>query len=686
MFGLSRVGLKYKLIAAFCFVIIFTCGGTGIFSYYTSFSVMNSNIQESLEKMANEGGKYILAVMDTKLTEMKSVANRYTIQSMDWEKQLPVLQEETKRLNYLAMAVVTPDGTAHYQNNKTAELGDRAYVKAAFSGKTVFSNVIFSRVIQKPVIMLATPIYSAGNTIAAVLIARIDGNMLSEIVSTIKYGEHGYSFIIDNNGCIVAHINQDYVNEAKNFIEEAKQDQQYKPVAEMLQEMKQGKIGFAEYYLDGQERLFGYSPVPDSQWSVAIGALKNEVYAGIYSMRTAFIIIGGAFFVLGAIYAFISASMIVTPILNGVNLLINIAEQGDLRNNVEDKFLRKNDEIGLLAKAVNNLIISQREQAGILEKISEGDLKVEVSARSEHDSFSQALAKMIQQMSTTLRSVSIAAQQVSSGSEQISNASQSLSQGATESAASIEQVTSSITEIGGQSKQNAENAHQAKQLAGTAQHAADNGNNQMQEMISAITDINASSQQISQIIRVIDDIAFQTNLLALNAAVEAARAGVHGKGFAVVAEEVRNLAARSAKAANETTALIESSALKVAKGTSIAEETASALNEIVSVVEKVASLVNEIASASSEQAQGVSQVIQGMGQIESVTMQNTANAEQTASAAVQLVTQAQTLHHLVSKFHLEDTSSKRMKARKMLEGDSKRITKKSHLLERPEKQ
>jgi len=241
------------------------------------------------------------------------------------------------------------------------------------------------------------------------------------------------------------------------------------------------------------------------------------------------------------------------------------------------------------------------------------------------------------------------AEQVASASGQVSAASQSLAEGATEQAAGLEETSSSLEEMSSMTKQNADNATQANHLATEARSAAEGGATSMQRMIEAINDIQKSSDETAKIIKVIDEIAFQTNLLALNAAVEAARAGEAGKGFAVVAEEVRNLAMRSAEAAKNTANMIEESVKNSKNGVMISEEVRKALDEIVGGITKTTDLVGEIAAASQEQAQGIDQVNTAVAQMDKVTQQNAANAEESASASEELSAQAEQMQGIVGE-------------------------------------
>ncbi len=339
-----------------------------------------------------------------------------------------------------------------------------------------------------------------------------------------------------------------------------------------------------------------------------------------------------------------------------VNQMVYAADRlavGDVNVNIEAD---TRDELGSLAESFGRMIASIRGQAMAAERIAAGDLTVEVDIKSENDLLGKKLSEMVEKNNEVLTNISAASEQVASGSKQVSDSSIALSQGATEQASSIEELTASLEEISSQTKLNAQNANQANDLAEAAKSNAVQGNTQMNGMLKAMEEINESSANISKIIKVIDEIAFQTNILALNAAVEAARAGQHGKGFAVVAEEVRNLAARSANAAKETTDMIEGSIKKAEGGTKIARETANALTRIVEDVAKVSALVNDIAVASNEQATGIAQINQGIMQVSQVVQTNSATSEESAAASEELSSQAELLRESVSKFKLKKIS------------------------------
>ena len=239
------------------------------------------------------------------------------------------------------------------------------------------------------------------------------------------------------------------------------------------------------------------------------------------------------------------------------------------------------------------------------------------------------------------------ADQVTSASGQVSTASQSLAEGSTEQAASIEETSASLEEMSSMTRQNADNAGQANNLMKEASVVVGKANDSMGQLTGAISEISKASEETSKIIKTIDEIAFQTNLLALNAAVEAARAGEAGAGFAVVADEVRNLAMRAADAAKDTAALIEDTVKKTSGGSELVNVTNEAFSEVSTSAGRVGELVSEIAAASREQAEGIEQVNQAVVDMDKVTQQNAANAEESASASEEMSAQAELLKDMV---------------------------------------
>ncbi|HEY9017397.1 methyl-accepting chemotaxis protein [Thiomicrospira sp.] len=337
--------------------------------------------------------------------------------------------------------------------------------------------------------------------------------------------------------------------------------------------------------------------------------------------------------------------------------LIDSVSQGklDQRADIEEFKGDWRQMIEGINKLLDGIVLPVNETIEVMKQVEQGDLTKTVMGQYQGrlNEFKQSVNNTVQKLSDTINQASQTAQIVSQGSREVAQGAMDLSQRVQQQAAAVEETSATMEEMSSTIKNNAHLAQDASDMAHTVQGQSNNGSLVMKQTIEAMNAIQESSHKISEIVTLIDGIAFQTNLLALNAAVEAARAGDHGRGFAVVAGEVRSLAQKSAEAAKDITLLISESVARIDQGTKLASESGDVLSGINQSINEVVDKISQIAQASSEQMEGIQQVNKAIGQIDEVTQQNAALVEQTASAADSMSVQAENLEKDMQFFNTQ---------------------------------
>ncbi len=535
-------------------------------------------------------------------------------------------------------------------------------------GTPYITDYITSLITGDLLIMVAAPIERNGEFDGCVLYA-VSPSSFSEIVSQIVVGEGGIAEMVDSSGTVIASPDTESVTNKYNVIEDAKNNPDLEGFSMVIQNLIDDQSDFARYSQNGTNKFAAYTPVSNTNgWGLYITADEDVFLEQMNTFMYINVIVAFIAIIILTTVIFRVANNISKPVQLCADRLSKLAD-GDLKTAVPD--IKTNDETKVLANStsiiVNNLSVIIDDIGMGLGEMSKGNFDIQINSeeyfKGDFHPLAMAMNNLIGKMTETIAQINVSTEQVQSGNEQMSMGSQSLARGATEQAEAVQGLATMIASAAEQIKQTTADSQEAKTITDKAMETLAISDEQMNKMMDAMLVIDAKSNEISKIIKTIDDIAFQTNILSLNAAVEAARAGSAGKGFAVVADEVRNLATKSAQSAKETATLIEETVAAVKEGAKISEETKKALDMVEVVVEQITEIVEKIAVSTAERMRGISRMNVEIDQISSVVHTNSATAEESAEASEKLSSQANMLKEIVGQFTLNGTSMEREKAR-----------------------
>lgn len=655
----DRKGIKHKIKVAILSTASLVAILIGIIIIPIIYINFRSSTYHNLQEFVQLASQRIASEMDSYKKSAFTIAQNPIVcnTSLPFEDRYAELGKIADLQNFNNFGITNSEGI-NYQTKK--DVSNQLYFQYAKNNKNSYigSPIVYedkSGIVS--IIMISAPII-VDNEFEGIVFFSIDAKSLSQVTNKITFGSTGSTTIINNNGTVIA--DNDYENKVLkqfNAIEAAKTDSSMKELAQINEQQIREVADIKAYNSFNKTReIIAFAPIESTDWSISVTISNKEIMMPVFN--SLFFCI--AILVISLIISYITSNRmsnsIASPVLKSIDRIRLLAD-GDLHTPVEQ--VKGIHEMEILSSSTQLLVERFSDYINdilhVLLELASGNLNAQSKTEYSGDfkPIREASDKIISALNRIMYQISQSAKEVNLGAENIAKGATAVAKGATKQANVIDNFTMSTKELSDKIIKNIEQVNKTDQISKVTKGKADQGMQVVDNLLFSMNDINKSSNNIADIIKIIDSIANQTNLLALNAAIESARAGEAGKGFSVVASEIRDLANNSSQTVKKIEEMIKECLINVEKGQTMAQQTAEAFHSIIRSVEETSQITNILLESSEQQKIDIEEMVDGTNQLSRVIDSNSSISQESAAVAEELEKQAENLKELINFFKLK---------------------------------